>query len=144
MPRNPDPIGELFDRIRETLTDYAHDMIDDARRKMERPRAPKAKRVSGKRTSKRRAMDEQGRSAFREKMRHDFGGVTLYDDLEVSPHASEETIAAAYRSLAKRYHPDVAKHKSAAERMKQINAAWEILGDEKKRAAYNREIGLRQ
>jgi DnaJ-class molecular chaperone len=130
MPRNPDPLGELFDRIRETLTDYAHDMIDDARRKVEPPRTPRTRRVSGK-----------GPKVKAPRREHE--GPTLYDDLEVSPHASTETIRAAWVSLCKRYHPDTGKQKSA-ERIKRINAAWEILGDDKKRAAYNREIRLRQ
>lgn len=65
---------------------------------------------------------------------------THYDELEVSPRASAETIRAAYLSLSKRYHPDVAKQKNAAERMKQINAAWTVLQDPEKRKEYDRKI----
>ncbi len=69
-------------------------------------------------------------------------GLTAYDDLEVSPRASHETIEAAFKSLAKRYHPDVSKHKEAGERMRQINAAWERIGDPEKRKKYDKSIGL--
>ena len=69
-------------------------------------------------------------------------GPTHYDVLEVSPRASYETIEAAHRSLVKRYHPDVSKHKNAEERMRQINFAWSILGDADKRKKYDKSIGL--
>lgn len=62
---------------------------------------------------------------------------TLYDDLEVSPHASQETITVAYRSLSKRYHPDVNKSSSAAERIRQINRAYSVLKEPKTRKEYD-------
>jgi len=68
--------------------------------------------------------------------------VTLYDVLEVSPKASADVIAAAYRSLAKRHHPDVSKSKHAVEEMKIINQAFSVLKDAERRAAYDRSIGL--
>lgn len=71
---------------------------------------------------------------------------TLYDLLEVSPNASPEVIKAAYRQLALKYHPDrqpdVRARQQAEERMKQINAAYDILSDPVRRAQYDREIGL--
>jgi hypothetical protein len=65
----------------------------------------------------------------------------LYEILEVSPRASQETIEAAYKSLARRYHPDVNKNKTG-EIMKHINMAYQVLNDPGKRAAYNRSVGL--
>jgi DnaJ-class molecular chaperone len=59
----------------------------------------------------------------------------------VSPRASQETIEAAYKSLARRYHPDVNKNKTG-EIMKHINMAYQVLKDPGKRAAYNRSVGL--
>jgi len=62
-----------------------------------------------------------------------------YKTLQVDSEAEEEVIVAAYRRLARKYHPDVAAGAEAAARMTAINAAWELIGDPKKRAAYDRE-----
>jgi curved DNA-binding protein CbpA len=64
--------------------------------------------------------------------------ITAYDVLEVSPQASQETITAAYKSLSKRFHPDVCK--GGEEKMKGITAAYQIVGDPKKRKEYDRQI----
>lgn len=61
---------------------------------------------------------------------------TAYDILEVSPKASPETIQAAYRSLAKRHHPDVPGGSHA--RMQIIVSAYEILSDPAKRRHYDK------
>jgi len=67
--------------------------------------------------------------------------MTLYDELEVSPHASAEVIQGAYKSLVKRYHPDRNPgDESAAERMQRINDAYAVLGDPDKRAAHDAEV----
>lgn len=66
---------------------------------------------------------------------------THYDVLEVARAASPETIAAAYRSLCKRYHPDIKQDCTlAANRMKQINAAYETLSDPVKRRLYDESL----
>ncbi len=69
---------------------------------------------------------------------------TLYDLLEVSPNASPEVIKAAYRQLALKYHPDkqpdARARQRAEERMKQINAAYDILSDPVRRAEYDRQL----
>ncbi len=62
-----------------------------------------------------------------------------YKILQVDSEADPEVIQAAYRRLAQKYHPDVAPGPEAAERMKAINVAWEILGDPARRAAHDRE-----
>ena len=49
------------------------------------------------------------------------------------------TIAAAYRMLARRYHPDIAGE-AATRRMMRINAAWDRLRDPERRAAYDDEL----
>ncbi len=67
----------------------------------------------------------------------------LYDILEVSQKASKEVIERAYKTLAKKYHPDlqVGKDKAKAEEeMKIINHAYSILGDESKRAEYDESL----
>jgi curved DNA-binding protein CbpA len=60
-----------------------------------------------------------------------------YKVLQVDPEADPEVVQAAYRRLAQKYHPDIAGT-DAAERMRQINAAWEILRDPGRRADYDR------
>jgi molecular chaperone DnaJ len=62
-----------------------------------------------------------------------------YDLLGVSREASLEEIKRAFRSLARQYHPDVAKDDPTAEaRFKEIAVAYETLSDPEKRARYDR------
>ncbi len=62
-----------------------------------------------------------------------------YSVLGVERNASEPDIKRAYRGLARKFHPDVAADKTTAEsRFKEINEAYEILGDAEKRAQYDR------
>ena len=62
----------------------------------------------------------------------------LYDILGVSRTASADDIKKAYRRLAKKYHPDVnPSDKRAEEKFKEVTAAAEVLGDEKKRSLYD-------
>ena len=68
---------------------------------------------------------------------------TLYEILEVSENASGEIIEKAYKTLAKKYHPDLqeeANKKQAEAMMKKINEAYEILGNEEKRSRYDAEL----
>ena len=60
----------------------------------------------------------------------------LYRILQVDPGASPLVIQAAYRVLARIFHPDV---EGDDEQMKRINHAWSILGDPRRRAAYDIE-----
>lgn len=67
----------------------------------------------------------------------------LYEILEVSEKASKEVIDKAYHVLAKKYHPDLQKgeeKQNAEEKMKQINEAYEILGNEEKRKEYDSNL----
>ena len=64
-----------------------------------------------------------------------------YASLGVSRNASETEIKKAFRKLAREYHPDVAKNKKQAEeKFKEINEAYEVLGDGAKRKRYD-ELG---
>src|SRR5947207_9602076 len=62
--------------------------------------------------------------------------VDQYAVLGVKPESSIPDIRAAYRSLARHQHPD---HGGSAEQMAVLNAAWAVLGNPQKRAAYDRE-----
>lgn len=62
-----------------------------------------------------------------------------YETLGVSPNASDEEIKRAYRKLVLQYHPDRNPHdQEAAEKIREINAAYEVLGDPEKRKTYER------
>lgn len=65
-----------------------------------------------------------------------------YATLGVSRDAAAEDIKKAFRKLARKHHPDVAKDKkSAEEKFKEINEAYEVLGDPEKRKKYD-QLGM--
>ena len=64
-----------------------------------------------------------------------------YEILGVARTATDEEIKKAFRKLARKYHPDVAKDKKESEaKFKEINEAYEVLGDAEKRKKYD-ELG---
>jgi DnaJ-class molecular chaperone len=63
---------------------------------------------------------------------------SLYDILGVTRDASADELRAAYRKLARKHHPDINPgDKRAEDRFKQVAAAYEVLSDAKRRAAYD-------
>jgi curved DNA-binding protein len=63
---------------------------------------------------------------------------SLYETLEVSENSTVDEIKKSYRRLAKKYHPDKNPgDKEAEEKFKEINAAYEVLGDKDKKAKYD-------
>ena len=68
--------------------------------------------------------------------------VDHYEILQVHPKADPDVIRAAFRTLARKYHPDFGGDQR---QMMALNDAWNILGDRKRRAAYdaNRAGGTR-
>lgn len=61
-----------------------------------------------------------------------------YEILDVPRSASEDEIKKAYRTLAKKYHPDVSSEPNATEKFKEIQEAYEVLSDPVKRQNYDR------
>src|SRR5579871_7064653 len=65
--------------------------------------------------------------------KHDY-----YDTLHVAKNASQDEVKKSYRRLARKYHPDVNPgDKAAEERFKQVQEAYDILSDAKKRQVYD-------
>lgn len=61
-----------------------------------------------------------------------------YETLGVAKSSSHDEIRSAFRKLARKYHPDVATEKKGAEeKFKEINEAYEVLGDPEKRKKYD-------
>ena len=63
-----------------------------------------------------------------------------YEILEVDKNASEEVIEKAYKTLAKKYHPDLHNNSNCQDKMRQINEAYEILSNDFKRREYDEKI----
>ena len=61
-----------------------------------------------------------------------------YEVLGLAKSASAAEVKSAFRKLAKKFHPDQSKEPRAKERFAEVGSAYEILGDEKKRAAFDR------
>src|SRR5258705_11871446 len=63
-----------------------------------------------------------------------------YKIMGVKRDATQDEIKRAYRKLGRKYHPDVSKEKNAEEKFKEVQEAYEVIKDPKKRAAYD-ELG---
>jgi len=66
-------------------------------------------------------------------------GRDFYKILGVGKRAKEKELKKAYRKLTKKYHPDKNKSEDAADKFKDIVAAYETLSDKEKRGVYDRE-----
>tara|TARA_B100001750_G_C15522560_1_gene613459 strand:+ start:3731 stop:4792 length:1062 start_codon:yes stop_codon:yes gene_type:complete len=68
----------------------------------------------------------------------------FYKTLGVNRQATQEEIKTKFRKLALEYHPDRNKDASAQDKFKEINAAYQVLGDPQKRAQYDRfgDVGI--
>lgn len=61
-----------------------------------------------------------------------------YRALDIDPTAGDPAIKAAFRRLALRYHPDLAKNARAARQFREIREAYEVLADPERRRQYDR------
>lgn len=70
---------------------------------------------------------------------------THYETLDIPPNATQEQIRKAFRSLAFIYHPDLAQQDDlSADLFMQIKLAYDVLVDEERRAAYDKEIAAQK
>src|SRR5919201_445403 len=97
-------------------------------------RSPRAMRGSASRTSSRSSrgcLDSSSAMEFKD----------YYSTLGVAKTATDKEIKQAYRKLARKHHPDVNPgDKSAEGKFKELNEAYEVLGDPEKRKKYD-ELG---
>ncbi len=63
-----------------------------------------------------------------------------YQVLNITPNATQKEIKMAYRQLVKRFHPDSQQHTANHQKIIEINAAYEILGDTQRRQQYDQAI----
>jgi hypothetical protein len=69
-------------------------------------------------------------------------GKTYYQILQVDPLADPEVVEAAFKRLALKYHPDTSTEPDAANRMREILIARDLLTNPAKRAAYDKWLGI--
>lgn len=70
-----------------------------------------------------------------------------YDILEINKNASSEIIEKAYKTLVKKYHPDLQENNLKTEyeeKLKQINEAYEVLSNEETRKQYDFELSKKE
>jgi DnaJ-domain-containing protein 1 len=68
---------------------------------------------------------------------------TLYQVMQVDPYADPEVVEAAFKRLALKYHPDRSTLPDAAERMRELIEARDVLTDPRKRRQYDTSIGIK-
>lgn len=88
--------------------------------------------VSFERTGKDKLSDEEFRKSLLNENTPDY-----YAILQVSKDASQDEIKKQFRLLAKKWHPDKKQSNDAEEKMAQINMAYEVLSDHKRRKMYD-------
>lgn len=146
MPKPP-----TFDQLIDQLADQAADFLKEQLSQFipqfpDSRHNPVPRRVKGAQKAQKRGPAaprspgvRQPRAGERVRLR------TAYTVLGVDPKADQEVVAAAYKAMARKWHPDTNKDLRAdvcLERMKELNVAWEILKDPVKRHQYDRGMGL--
>ena len=91
--------------------------------------------ISFERTGKDKLSDEEFRKSLLNENLPDY-----YAILQVSKNASQDEIKKQFRLLAKKWHPDKKQSNDAEEKMAQINMAYEVLSDHKRRKMYDQHF----
>ena len=91
--------------------------------------------ISFERTGKDKLSDEEFRESLLNENLPDY-----YDILQISKNASQNEIKKQFRLLAKKWHPDKKQSNDAEEKMAQINMAYEVLSDHKRRKMYDQHF----
>ena len=91
--------------------------------------------ISFERTGKDKLSDEEFRKSLLNENIPDY-----YAILEVSKDASQDEIKKQFRLLAKKWHPDKKQSNDAEEKMAEINIAYEVLSDHKRRKMYDQHF----
>jgi hypothetical protein len=154
MPTPPSPLDKFLDNLRNNLEKSAEDLLKDLHKEARKNLLDMGKAIRGATQASQRPLrplpkaQKRARGARGAQRPADPRAQvvtppqsTLYDVLECSPRASQETLSAAFRSLSSRFHPDN-KKTGNAEVYKDITAAWSVLKDPGKRKRYDRENGL--
>lgn len=136
MPRRHDPINDFFNELLDATISTLIDTMRPEFRKLAKSAVEQAKLKADAKANTTKGTTKKRSNVER---RVTPPQLTLYDVLEVSPRASHETIEAAYKSLARRHHPDVGGSLSL---MQDITNAYGVLKDKVARHKYDRSIGL--
>ena len=91
--------------------------------------------ISFERTGKDKLSDEEFRESLLNENLPDY-----YTILQISKNASQNEIKKQFRLLAKKWHPDKKQSNDAEEKMAQINMAYEVLSDHKRRKMYDQHF----
>ena len=128
MPRRREPsfFDRLFDTVHDAVNEAAEDWLDKLTHEQIRT-MPAGERAQNTRARNQRAPRQ---------------AETYYDLLGVSQNAPVKIIGAAYKVLAREYHPDTGD--GDEEMMQRINEAWEVLKDAKKRKLYDQSLATRR
>lgn len=124
------PLEQFFSGLRDTVLDFVEDAAYDLEEafyrqqgKQQQPPQPRATPKADKRPRTRPVTKP---------------APTLYQVLGVATDAPKEVIQAAYKALARLHHPDLPN--GNAEKMKRVNAAFDVLSDPGKRREYDRKL----
>lgn len=129
------PLQRFFSGLRDSVLDAAEDAMDDLMDRMEETFHNQGQRLPGQQHQNVPPPRPEKRTRTRPQTRP---APTLYQTLNVAQDAPIEVIQAAYKALAKLHHPDLPN--GNAEKMKRVNAAFDVLSDPGKRKEYDRSL----
>jgi hypothetical protein len=146
MPKRNDLLNTFFNELLDVTLDSFMDAVEPHLEAMAKEAIKSAKAKAQDRVNQHKAKEGPKMAQERPRTRREVPNLprhpvtpqnTLYDVLEVSVRASQETIKAAYRSLALRNHPDKG---GSSSRMQDIINAYLVLSDVDNRSRYDRHV----